>query len=121
MKNMQRNVMVTVVAGIALMLVSSQSNAQTGLGCSEGQGNDPSIATCSIGLDCAPVGSVDCTGGACFCPEGPLAPFCACLASGPTAGAPTLGTVGLVILVGILCAIGCIGLWRRIGGQRHPA
>jgi hypothetical protein len=122
MRNMQRKVIVTVVASIALMLVSSQSNAQAGLGCSNDPGSDPpSIATCSIALDCPPVGGVDCTGGVCFCPEGPLAPFCACLVSGTPAGAPLLGRSGLIALVGILCAVGTLGLWRRKGGQRQTA
>ena len=130
MKNMQRKVIVTVLAGIALMLVASQSNAQTGLGCSDtlplnapGRASQAveSVATCSVALDCAPVGGVDCTGGACFCPDGPLSPFCACLASGTITGAPLLGSSGLIALVCVLCAIGIFGVWRRLVGQRDPA
>ena len=117
MKNMQHKLIITVLAGIALLLASSQSKAQTGLGCFSEQGN-PSFATCSVALDCAPVGGVDCTGGACFCTGGPNSPFCACLASGTTTAAPLFGSGGLIALVGVLGAIGIFGVWRGVGHRQ---
>jgi hypothetical protein len=101
----------------AVLALAARSEAQ--LGCFADSGSP--TATCSIAEDCAPVGGIDCTGGACLCDEGPLSPFCACAASPPTA-APTVSLVGLFSLVGLLIGAGILGLWRRTGpSARLPA
>jgi hypothetical protein len=118
MTGMARTVIGTLVVGLALIFVAARSDAQ--LGCSPAEGSNPPVAICSVAPDCAPVGGIDCTGGACFCPEGDFAPFCACLSTAPTAGAPVVSGAGLIALIGILCAIGLLGLWRRTG-REHAA
>ena len=99
----------------ALLALAARSEAQ--LGCFADSGSP--IATCSIAEDCAPVGGIDCTGGACLCDEGPLSPFCACEASAPTS-APTVSTAGVLSLVVLLIGAGVLGLWRRGGSSLQP-
>ncbi len=113
---MARNALYILLVVLGLTTLAARSEAQ--LGCFT---NDPPfVATCGQASDCAPVGGTDCTaGGVCFCPDGDLAPFCACLATQPVAPAPALSRAGLVAVAGLLCAVGLLGMWRRTGGRRE--
>ncbi len=114
---MARNGLYILLVVLGLTTLAARSEAQ--LGCFTESG-PPFVATCVQASDCAPVGGTDCTaGGACFCPDGALAPLCACAAGQSVAPAPTLSPGGLIAVAGLLCAVGLFGMWRRTGGRRE--
>lgn len=94
-----------VVTATWLLLAGLCTPGSAQLGCFE-----QSIATCSDAGDCAAVGGVDCTSGACLCTEGPSSPFCPC-ASEPTM-APALSSFGMVCLIAVLAAVGLLWIKR---------
>ena len=93
------------VTWLLLAGLCTASSAQ--LGCFE-----QSIATCSDAGDCAAVGGIDCTSGACLCTEGPSAPYCPCESRPSLTMAPALSSFGLVCLIAVLAAIGLLWIKR---------
>ena len=113
-------IVVGLLIGLAFVLFPIRTNAQNGgLGCFI-DGDGPGIATCEIPDDCALVGGFDCTQGACVCSGGPLVPFCSCATTGP-APAPVVSGAGLIILIGLLSAVGVGALMRRKGLPSSPS
>lgn len=121
--------LVVVVVFVALVTLAERSHAS--LGCTDLRDTittsslpaSERVASCDETADCAPVGGVECTGGLCLCPQGPLEPFCSCLA--PTAPAPVVSHSALIGLALLLSLIGLVQLWRRgnavRGGTNRPA
>ena len=120
-----RGSLVLTVLVTTLVLVALAHRSHAALGCATvsddvqtgGLPNQFQAATCDVDADCGPVGSMDCSApGFCYCPQGPLAPFCACLTT--TAPAPVVSHSALTSLALLLCLIGLGQLWRR--GTNRP-
>ena len=118
---MKRSLVLILAGSLALTLVATRSEADLGCATNSPGNFPPTYSTCTQSSDCAPVGGSDCTSDICFCPNGNLNPFCACLATGLTHGAPALTGAGLIGLAGVLCAVGLLGVWRRTGSHRKLA
>ena len=105
---MRRKAMIGwAVVAASLMLVALDSPSEAALGCFRDTGF--AAATCDVAADCAPVGGVDCTMGACYCPGSATEPFCPCEAL----KAPALSQSGLLGSAVMVFAIGLFGLWRQ--------
>jgi hypothetical protein len=103
-----------ILAAVALVLTGLESPAEAALGCSQDLG--PSVATCDLVADCAPVGGVDCTMNLCVCPGSAIDPLCPCAVPAPVLS-PS-GTFGAAALV---AAIGLLTLWRTARTRRGTA
>ncbi len=107
---MARKAICTLLVSLALAVLAPRSEAQ--LGCA--QDVLGGVATCAISADCASVGGTACTANFCLCDGGIQGVFCPCAAAEPAAAmAPALSRGGQLAMIGLLCAVGIFGMWRR--------